>query len=49
MAGESRNLTVSLSPAAQLALDEIWEWNARHYSVEHAAQDWQNKLREEMP
>jgi plasmid stabilization system protein ParE len=36
MAGESRKLTVSLSPAALLALDEIWEWNAQHYGVEHA-------------
>jgi plasmid stabilization system protein ParE len=36
MAGESRKLTVSLSSAALLALDEIWNWNAGHYGVEHA-------------
>jgi plasmid stabilization system protein ParE len=36
MAGESRKLKVSLSPAALLDLDEIWDWNARHYGVEHA-------------
>jgi plasmid stabilization system protein ParE len=38
MAGESGNLSVSLSPAALLALDEIWDWNARHYGVNHADQ-----------
>lgn len=36
MAGESRNLTVSLSPAALQSLDEIWGWNARRYGAAHA-------------
>jgi plasmid stabilization system protein ParE len=36
MAGEHRNLTVVLSPAALRTLDEIWEWNASQYGVDHA-------------
>lgn len=36
MAGEPGNLTVSLSPAAWQALDEIWNWNLRQYGREHA-------------
>src|SRR6266567_3109378 len=36
MAGETRKLTVSLSPAALRSLDDIWEHNARQYDAEHA-------------
>lgn len=38
MADESRNLSVSLSPAALSTLDEIWGWNAQNYGVVHANQ-----------
>jgi plasmid stabilization system protein ParE len=36
MAGETRILSVSISPAARRSLDEIWEWNASTYGDEHA-------------
>jgi plasmid stabilization system protein ParE len=36
MAGDARNLTVSLAPAARLTLLEIWRWNAEKYSTDHA-------------
>ena len=36
MAGESRNLTVLLSSAALLDLDEIWDWNVKRYGADHA-------------
>jgi len=36
MARQSPGLTVALSQNATLSLDEIWEWNADHYGVDHA-------------
>ena len=36
MAAEPRKLSVSLSNRALASLEEIWEWNAKTYSVEHA-------------
>jgi plasmid stabilization system protein ParE len=36
MAGRPRKLTVRLSPAALATLDQIWEWNAEKYNVDHA-------------
>jgi len=36
MAARSLRLIVSLSPAALASLDEIRDWNARTYGVEHA-------------
>jgi plasmid stabilization system protein ParE len=36
MAGQPRKLSVSLSRAALFALDEIWDWNARRDSADHA-------------
>jgi plasmid stabilization system protein ParE len=36
MAGEPRNLKVSLSPATLKSLGEIWDWNARQYGAAHA-------------
>jgi len=36
MAERSRKLSVSLAPAAQATLHEIWKWNAERYGVEHA-------------
>jgi|GEM_PF-868030 len=36
MAGKSRKLTVTLSPKALAALDLIWDWNAKAYSINHA-------------
>ena len=36
MAEKARHLTVELSTAALHDLDEIWDWNADHYSLEHA-------------
>jgi plasmid stabilization system protein ParE len=36
MARKPRNLTVSLSPQARAALDEIWDWNCEKYNSHHA-------------
>lgn len=36
MAGDKPPLTVIRSPAAIDELQEIWQWNARFYSVNHA-------------
>lgn len=36
MAAAERELKVILSAGALAALDAIWGWNARKYSVEHA-------------
>jgi len=36
MATEKPPLTVILSPTALDELDDIWRWNADHYSVSHA-------------
>jgi len=36
MAAAARELKVLLSARALAALDAIWDWNARRYSVEHA-------------
>ena len=36
LARKPHKLTVSYSPKAQASLDEIWDWNARHYGRDHA-------------
>src|SRR4051812_32078526 len=36
MEGEESKLTVLFSPSAIMDLDEIWEWNARHYGIDRA-------------
>jgi plasmid stabilization system protein ParE len=36
MAFEKQNLKVIRSPRAIDDLHEIWQWNARHWTVEHA-------------
>ena len=36
MASEKRPLTVTYSRAALRELQEIWQWNADHYSPDHA-------------
>lgn len=36
MACQPPGLKVVLSPDALRALDEIWEWNASHYGIDHA-------------
>lgn len=36
MAEKPPRLNVTITPRALRDLDEIWEWNAEHYDIDHA-------------